>query len=915
MSNSSFFDAYYYEHGCGRPYKRDEGWLNFFDGIAKRIIEESEPKTVLDAGCALGFLVEAFRNHGVEAFGVDISRFAIENVYADIKPYCWVGSVCEPFPQKYDLITCIEVLEHLAQRDSEKAIANLCAHANEIIFSSTPFDYKESTHFNVQPPEYWAEQFARRGFYRDLESDMSFITPWAVKFVKTNRSNPRLVREYERKFWYLWKENTDLRALSAEMRQNLSEQADQVREKEQSVQALTAQTAEKEQTVQALSAQVVALSAQLTGILNGRAWKFALFLRQIRMKLLPPGGRREKLTRWAYSALKIWRREGLITLIRKIKERLVRKSGVPFSDYQDWILKNEPSTEQLAEQRAKANDFAYKPLISVVVPVWNTPAKILVQTIRSVVDQTYDKWELCIADGNSDPETKKVLSYWAKKDVRIKIKFLDENKGIAVNSNEALSLAQGEFVAFLDHDDLLAPFALFEVVSTLQQCPNADLIYSDEDLISMDDKRRFGPHFKPAYTPDLLRSINYITHLLVIRKALGDKIGWLRNGYDGAQDYDLTLRMVEQAREIAHIPKVLYHWRHWSSSTTNTSNASSVAKKHANESGKKALKEHLERCGLNGVVEDGPDLTTYQVRYAIIDRPLVSIIILNRDHSQELRECITSIRNKSTYENYEIIVVENTSQEEQTFRLYDELKKDPSIRIIEYKQPFNFARANNFAVGHARGDVFLFLNNDTEVISRDWLERMLEHTLRKEVGIVGSKLYYPNNTIQHAGIILGIGGFAGHSHKHFPGNATGYINRLRLIQNYSAVTGACLMIRKDVFHEIGGFDEQYELAISDVDLCLKAISSHYLIVWTPYAELYHHESKTRGYEDNEEKRRRLKGEIDRLKQKWSGFLERGDEYYNPNLSLSAENFSINPNPLNVSVRVKPGFAMDQGKLK
>ena len=281
MSNSSFFDAYYYEHGCGRPYERDEGWLNFFDGIAKRIIEESEPKTVLDAGCALGFLVEAFRNHGVEAFGVDISKYAIENVYADIKPYCWVGSVCEPFPQKYDLITCIEVLEHLAQPDSEKAIANLCAHANEIVFSSTPFDYKESTHFNVQNPEYWAEQFARCGFYRDLESDMSFITPWAVKFVKTNRSNPRLVREYERKFWYLWKENTDLRSLSAEMRQNLSEQAEQVREKEQSVQALTAQAME---------------------ITSSKAWKSVAVIRKIRVWLLPKDSHRERLVK------KVWHR-------------------------------------------------------------------------------------------------------------------------------------------------------------------------------------------------------------------------------------------------------------------------------------------------------------------------------------------------------------------------------------------------------------------------------------------------------------------------------------------------------------------------------------------------------------------------------------------------------------------------------
>jgi hypothetical protein len=267
MTTSSLYDEYYYSHDCGRPYQRDDGWLNFFDQIAKRIIEQFEPKTVLDAGCAWGFLVEAFRNHGVEAYGVDISEYAIQNVHPDIKPYCWIGSITEPFPNKYDLITCIEILEHLPQKEAEKATENLCTHSNEIVFSSTPFDYKESTHFNVQPPEYWAEQFARYGFYRDLESDMSFITSWAVKFVKINRSNPRLVREYERKFWYLWKENTDLRSLVNEMRQNLSGQDEQIREKDQQLQAL---------------------SAQMTEIGKSKAWKFALFFRQTRAKLSYP---------------------------------------------------------------------------------------------------------------------------------------------------------------------------------------------------------------------------------------------------------------------------------------------------------------------------------------------------------------------------------------------------------------------------------------------------------------------------------------------------------------------------------------------------------------------------------------------------------------------------------------------------
>jgi GT2 family glycosyltransferase len=486
---------------------------------------------------------------------------------------------------------------------------------------------------------------------------------------------------------------------------------------------------------------------------------------------------------------------------------------------------------------------------------------------------------------------------WSKTDPRIKVKFLSDNTGIAENSNNALTLAKGEFIAFLDHDDLLAPFALFEIASAIRQYPNADLFYSDEDLISKNGKKRFGPHFKPAFSPDLLRSINYITHLLVVRKSLGDKIGWLRPGFEGAQDYELTLRAAEQAREIVHIPKILYHWRTWPSSTTNTLQASSLAKKRANESGKKALQEHLERCRLHAIVEDGPALTTYQVKYAIPDSPLVSIIILNRDHPNELRNCIDSILTKSSYEYYEIIVVENSSQQQETFRLYDEIEKNTSTNIVDYKQPFNFARANNFAVQHTRGNVLLFLNNDIEVISHDWLEQMLAHVMRRDVGAVGSKLYYPNDTIQHAGIILGIEGFAGHALKHFPRKSPGYINRLRLIQNYSAVTGACLMIRKEVFQKIGGFDEQYELAVSDIDLCLKIVSNHYWIVWTPYAELYHHESKTRGYEVLPEQQARFMREKAYFRRKWGLWMAEGDPSYNPNLTLEYHDFSLNPKVL------------------
>jgi glycosyltransferase involved in cell wall biosynthesis len=950
MSNSSFFDAYYYEHGCGRPYERDEGWLNFFDGIAKRIIEESEPKTVLDAGCALGFLVEAFRNRGVEAFGVDISKYAIENVYADIKPYCWVGSVCEPFPQKYDLITSIEVLEHLPQPDSEKAIANLCAHANEIIFSSTPFDYKESTHFNVQPPEYWAEQFARCGFYRDLESDMSFITPWAVKFVKTNRSNPRLVREYERKFWYLWKENTDLRSLSAEMRQNLSEQAEQVR-------MLRQQAEEKEHQVKENT--------------SSKAWNIALLFHRIRIFILPPNSHRDRFLRqlinffflkniarsrkikndaalvnssglfdkewylannpdvaqakieplfhylrhggfegrdpgpgfysnWYLDAYEDVKNAGMNPLIHYVKygrnegrsaqpEQAVQMqfSSVP-SDYDRWIATNEPSPSDLEIQRTEALKLGYTPLISVVVPVWKTPKKILEQTISSVIQQTYENWELCITDGDSDSETEQVLLDWARKDHRIRIKFLDENKGIATNSNEAIALAQGEFVGFLDHDDLLAPFALFEIVSRLQLDKNVDVIYSDEDKTD-EEEQRFDSFFKPDFSPDYLRSVNYMPHFLVVRKSLGDQVAWFREGYDGAQDYDLILRLVEKARVIAHIPKVLYHWRVWTASTAGGVDA----KPYANASGKKALQDHLERAGLSAQVKDGYSSTLYRVHYHSSSTPLISIIIPNHDHAMDLKRCIDSILQNTAYPNFEIFLIENRSKEQETFKLYEQIKQDPRVHIIKWDWPFNYSRVNNWAATQASGEVFLFLDNDIQVINKDWLEQMFQFAIRPDVGAVGAKLYYPDGTIEHGGIIIGLGGVAGYSHRHSPKDDPGYFYQLALPHNVSAVASTCLMLRKQVFQEVDGFDENYPLALGDIDLCLRILQKGYLNIWTPYAELYHYKSETCKSRYSIKDPEKLKKEIKFFKRIWAKFLQAGDPYYNPNLTLERENFDMN----------------------
>jgi len=595
--------------------------------------------------------------------------------------------------------------------------------------------------------------------------------------------------------------------------------------------------------------------------------------------------------------LKLWRSESLTTLKRKIKALIIRTTGLSFSNYPDWILANEPKEEQLSEQRAQAKGFGYRPLISLIVPVWNTPKNILDQTIASALQQTYENWELCIADGASTLETKKLLSNWAEKDVRIKIKSLDENKGIAVNSNKALSFAHGEFVAFLDHDDLLAPFALFEIAHQLQIDPAVDVIYSDEDKTD-ESGRRFDPFFKPDFSPDYLRSVNYMPHFLVVRKSLGDEIGWFREGYDGAQDYDLILRLVEKARGVVHIPKILYHWRVWSASTASGSDA----KPYANNAGKKALQEHLIRTGLSSAqVEDAFYPTFYRVCYQLANTPLISIVIPNKDHASELKQCVNSILQKTTYSNFEIFLVENGSKQQETFNLYKRLlKKDTKIHLIEWNEPFNYSRLNNWAVSQVNGEIILFLNNDTQAINGNWLEQMLQLALRPDIGAVGAKLYYPDYSIQHAGVVVGMGGVAGHVYNNFPKKHSGYFGQLALLHNVSAVTAACLMIRKQVFLEINGFDETYALAFGDVDLCLSILQKGYLNIWTPYAELYHHESKTRGYEDSPEKLNRFNKEVDYFKLKWADWLEKGDPYYNPNLTLDATNFSVNPNPVNAS---------------
>ncbi|MGB9763566.1 MAG: glycosyltransferase family 2 protein, partial [Minisyncoccia bacterium] len=502
--------------------------------------------------------------------------------------------------------------------------------------------------------------------------------------------------------------------------------------------------------------------------------------------------------------------------------------------------------------------FSFKPLISIVVPTWNTPEQFLIEMIESVLNQSYTNFELCIADASDQSHVKRILDNYADKDNRIKIKYLKKNKGIAQNTNEAIFISKGDYIAFLDHDDVLAKNALFEVVKTINENQGVDFIYSDEDKVTEDGKKFFDPHFKPDLAPDFLRSCNYVCHLSVIKKKLLDKIGYLKEGFEGSQDYELILRVTEKAKKIIHIPKILYHWR----VSQNSVSRNPQSKIYAYDSAKKALKEHLNRLNLDGDVLDGKVLGLYKINYKITDSPKISIIIPNKDHKDDLEKCIKSIIQKSTYKNYEIIIVENNSIEQSIFDYYRFLEKTYSfIKVIVWDKPFNYSSINNYAVQFSQGEVLLFLNNDTEVITPNWIEEMLMFAQRDDVGAVGAKLLYPDNTIQHAGIIIGINGIAEHCFKYSNSDYTGYFARLATVQNLSAVTGACLMVRKKVFNEIKGFDESYPVAYNDIDLCLSLRKKGYLVVWTPHAVLYHYESKSRGFNTGENSIKRYNKEV------------------------------------------------------
>ena len=585
-----------------------------------------------------------------------------------------------------------------------------------------------------------------------------------------------------------------------------------------------------------------------------------------------------------YKGMKCLKENGFKYTYDKVQDKLKHR--------QDYISLAKKPLFTKDELEAQRNFQFYKKIkFSIVVPLYNTPPKFLHEMIQSVIDQTYADWELCMADGSdkAHSDVGQICRSYSKKDSRIKYRKLDKNLGISGNTNACLEMATGDYIALFDHDDLLHPAALYEVMRIIFET-GADFIYTDENTFNKEPKDAFCPHFKPDYAPDTLRSYNYICHFTVFQKGLLDKIGGgFRSEFDGSQDYDMVLRLTEQANKIVHIPEILYYWR-----AHNNSVAENIgAKPYTLTAARKALTEHLQRIGLKGEVLNSTVPSTYRIKYEIEGEPLVSIIIPNKDHKETLKTCITSILEKTTYQNYEIIIVENNSIEKKTFDYYQELEQNKQIRLVVWEGSFNYSAINNYGIKkEANGEYYILLNNDVEILTPDWIQEMLMFAQRSDVGAVGAMLYYQDDTIQHAGVIIGIGGVGGHAHKYFPRNSYGYMSRAAIAQNYSAVTAACVLIPKHVWDEVGGLDEGFQVAFNDVDLCMRIRKSGYLIVWTPYAELYHYESKSRGLEDTPEKRKRFEGEVRRFQERWKKELETGDPYYNQNLTLDREDFSL-----------------------
>ena len=812
---------YYHEYDGGVPYSRAEPqWIRFFGEVADNIVAKIGPRTMLDAGCAIGLLVEALRDRGVAAYGIDISEWAIDQVPDAIRPYCRAGSIADGIEGHYDLITCIEVLEHLPVSQADPVIENLCAHADAVLFSSTPDEFDDPTHLNVETTGYWAKLFASHGFIRDFDHDASYLAPQAILFRKGAHDALNLVTEYERMLWRMreafagftqeLQEEWRKTAIHAEELQGLFEEAT-VRIDE--LEHLYDFDVADERTVAALERLMVEPSGLHTSVVG------------------PP------------------------------------VTGTPddfgpsaADDYSRWRA-----------ARVTASAPGDGPLFSVVVPVFDPVAEHLVACIRSVRAQSYPNWELVLVDVSGAPHVRPICERFAALDGRVRI-VRHPNAGIAENTDAGVKASGGEWVAFLDHDDTLEPHALAALARYIEGHDDADLVYSDEDKLDPEGCY-VAPFFKPDWSPDLLRNVNYVCHLVGVRRTLYEHVGGLRAGYEGAQDYDFVLRATAEARHVGHVADVLYHWRQHPGST-----ASDVrVKPDAHSAGRRAL-EHFARDNIAGAwLEPGADLSTHRVRYPLRYEK-VSIIIPFRDQPELTDACVRSLFGSTPVLPIEVLLVSNQSREDGTFAMMQEWERQFEwARVLEFDEPFNFQKLNNWAARQAQGELLLFLNNDVEALHAGWLEALAEHAQRPEVGAVGARLFYPDGLVQHAGVAVGIGGLADHPWAGMHPDAWTPTGPSYWTRDILAVTAACLMVEHEKFDGVNGFDERFIVCGGDVDLCLRLYERSLWNVMTPFARLLHRESATRQKDPPA-------NDVQESLRAYAPYLGGGDPFFNPNLT-------------------------------
>ena len=568
-----------------------------------------------------------------------------------------------------------------------------------------------------------------------------------------------------------------------------------------------------------------------------------------------------------------------------LKKKLTRNE---YADYDTWLRIMRVSRQELFKQRK--TKFSYAPKFSVVVPLYHTPAKFLKDLVRSMMYQSYANWELCLVNASpEDVHLTSLLENWAMRDKRIRVIRLEKNLGIAQNTNAGIEASTGEFIAFLDHDDFLEPDALFCYVDALNKDKTIDVFYSDEDKTDEYAAHYFYPHFKSDFNIDLLHANNYMCHFLAVRKSLVDTVGGLNEKFDGAQDYDFVLRLTENTKKIYHCPRILYHWRCSNQSTA----ASQGNKMYAIHAGKAALNAHYKRIGWNARAQEGAVDGWYQTKFTLKEEPLVSILIPNKDHTDDLDVCLNSFFERADYQNYEFIIIENNSVLPETFAYYEKIEKEhDNVKVVYWEAGFNYSAINNFGFKFAKGDYIMLLNNDVELITPDIFQSMLGFCMRPEVGIVGAKLLYNDHTVQHAGVLVGAGGLADHVFKGIHEDDPGYMGRAISSQDVSAVTAACLLVKRSVYEEVGGLEEEFQVAFNDVDFCLKVRKAGYLVVYDADVKLFHYESKSRGMEDTTDRFIRFGNEMMLLNSKWDILSTFVDPYYNPNLSY-LEYYKIN----------------------